>query len=95
MEADDFVLRVQNRFRAAADNVTTAQARIGIQLDARARPADVKIGDYMYLDGKHVPSQVPLKFASWWFGPFRVLSARGPVVQFDLPATLGKIFSMG
>ena len=91
MEADDFALRVRNRFRAAADNVAAAQARIGIQLDARARPADVKVGDYMYLDGRHVPSQVPLKFASRWFGPFRVLAARGPVVQLDLPATLGKM----
>ena len=89
--SDDFVLRIQNRFRAAADNVAAAQARIGIQLDARARPAEVKVGDYMYLDGKHVPSQVPLKFASRWFGPFRVLAARGPVVQLDLPATLGKM----
>ena len=93
MEADDFALRVRNRFRAAADNVAAAQARIGIQLDGRARPADVKVGDYMYLDGKHVPSQVPLKFASRWFGPFRVLAARGPVVQLDLPATLGKMSS--
>jgi len=54
-------------------------------------PADVKVGDYMYLDGQHVPSQVPLKFASRWFGPFRVLAWRGPVVQLDLPATLGKM----
>jgi hypothetical protein len=45
----------------------------------------------MYLDGKHVPSQVPLKFASRWSGPFRVLAVRGPVVQLDLPATLGKM----
>jgi hypothetical protein len=45
----------------------------------------------MYLDGKHVPSQVPLKFAARWFGPFKVLAARGPVVQLDLPATLGKM----
>ena len=42
----------------------------------------------MCLDGKHVPSQVSLKFASRWFGPFRMLAARGPVVQLDLPATL-------
>ena len=66
-----------------------AQARIGIQLDVRDRPADVKVGDYMYLDGQHVPSEVPLKFASRWFGPFRVLAERGPVVQLDLPVTLG------
>ena len=45
----------------------------------------------MYLDGNHVPSQVPLKFAARWFGPFRVLAARVPVVQLDLPATLGKM----
>ncbi len=89
--SDDFVLLIQNRFRAAAVNVATAQARIGIQLDARARPAEVKVGDYMYLDGKHVPNQWPLKFASRWFGPFRVLAARGPVVQLDLLATLGKM----
>ncbi len=62
--SDDFVLLIQNRFRAASDNVVTAQGRIGIQLDARARPVEVKVGDYKYLDGKHVPSQLPLEFAS-------------------------------
>ncbi len=38
------------------DFITVAQDRIGIQLDARARPAEFKVRDYMYLDGKHVPS---------------------------------------
>ncbi len=32
-----------------------------------------------------------LKFTSRWFGSFRVIQARGPVVQLDLPATLGKM----
>jgi hypothetical protein len=49
------------------------------------------VGDYMYLDGKHVPSQVSLKFESRWFGPFKVLASRGPVVQLHLPDTLGKM----
>ncbi len=49
------------------------------------------MGDYMYLDGKHVPSQVSLKFVSRWFGSFRVLASRGPVVQLDLSGTLGKM----
>jgi hypothetical protein len=89
--ADDFALRIQNRFRAAADNVAAAQARLGVQLDARSRPAEVKVGDYMYLDGKHVPIQVPLKFEVRWFGSFKVLAVRGPVVQLDLSATLGKM----
>jgi hypothetical protein len=89
--ADDFVLHIQNRFRAATDNVTAAQTRIEMQLDARSRPAEVKVGDYMYLDGKYVPSQVPLKFEVRWFGSFKVLAARGPVVQLDLPVTLGKM----
>ena len=90
-----FQVRVPHTFgitsRLHADNVAAAQARIGIQLDARARQVDVKVGDYMYLDGKYVPSQVTLKFPSRWFGPFRVLVARGPVVQLALPATLGKM----
>jgi hypothetical protein len=34
---------------------------------------------------------VSLKFTSRWFGSFRVIQARGPVVQLDLPATLGKM----
>jgi hypothetical protein len=89
--ADDFVLHIQNHFRTASDNVSAAQARIGVQLDACSRPAEVKVGDYMYLDGKHVPSQVSLKFEAWWFGPFKVLVARGPVVQVDFPPTLGKM----
>jgi hypothetical protein len=36
--ADDFALRIQNRFRSATDNVSAAQARLGVQLDARSRP---------------------------------------------------------
>ena len=91
MESDDFALRVQNRFRTAGDNVATAQPRIGIQLDERGRPPDVKRGDHMCLDGKNVPNQVPLKFVSRWSGSFRVLGVRGPVVQLDLPDTLGKM----
>ena len=91
MEVDDFTLRVQNHFRASGDNVSDAQARIGIPFDVLDRPSDVKVGDYMYLDGKHVPIQVPLKFSSRWFGSFRVLVMRGPVVQLDLPDTLGKM----
>jgi hypothetical protein len=89
--SDDFVFHIHNRFGAAADNVTAAQARIGIQLDARARPSEVKVGDYLYLDGKHVPNQVSLKFVSRWFGSIRVLATRGPVVHLGLPGTLGKM----
>ncbi len=73
------------------DNVTAAQGRIGVQLDARSHPVEVKVGDYMYLDGNHVPNQVSLKFVARWFGPFKVLATRGPVVQLDLSSTLGKM----
>ncbi len=71
----------------------TAQPRLGVQLDARSRPVEVKVSDYMYLDGKHVPNQVSLKFAARWFGSFKVIVSRGSVVQLDLPATLGKMSS--
>ena len=88
-EPDDFVSCIQNRFRAVVDNVVDTQTRIGIEVDPCIRPGD--LGHYMYLDGKYVPTQVSLKFVSRWFGPFRVLATRGPVVHLDLPDTFGKM----
>ncbi len=50
--------------------MAAAQARIGIQLDARARPSDVKVGDYMYLDGKHIrviQGRLSIIYYKLWF----------------------------
>ncbi len=92
--AADYALAVHNRHRAAADNVATAQVRLARLLDQRAKPAEVKPGDQMYLDASpqhSPPHQVPYKLASRWMGPYRVLEVRGPVVHLELPPELGKI----
>ena len=51
-EADDFVLQVRNRHQAAADHVAAAQVRLARRLDARGRPADIRVGHQMYLNAK-------------------------------------------
>ena len=92
--AADYAPAVHNRHRAAADNVAAAQVRLARLLDQRATPAEVKLGDQMYLDASpqhSPPHQVPYKLASRWMGPYRVLEVRGPVVHLELPPELGKI----
>lgn len=85
-------LRIANRHRAAADHAAAAQVRIGHLLAKRSSPAEVKVGDLMWLDGAHVPHQVSYKLANRWFGPYPVLAVHpgGATVKLDLPDTLGK-----
>ena len=93
-EADDFVIQVRNRHQAAADHVAAAQVRLARRLDARGRPADIRVGHQMYLNAKpeHSPAhQIPFKLADRWMGPYRVLEVKGAAVRLDLPPELGKV----
>ena len=93
-EADDFVIQVRNRHQAAADHVAAAQVRLARRLDARGRPADIRVGHQMYLNAKpeHSPAhQIPFKLADRWMGPYRVLEVQGAAVRLDLPPELGKV----
>ena len=92
--AADYALVVHNRHQAAADSVAAAQVRLGRMMAQRAKPAEVKPGDQMYLDASpqhSPPHQVPYKLANRWMGPFAALEVRGPVVRLNLPPELGKI----
>jgi hypothetical protein len=89
-EVLDVTMPVANRLRAAADQMTAAQARVGLLLADRAMPALVRVGDRMWLDGAHVPHQLPFKLANRWFGPYEVLAVRGNTVRLNLPDSLGK-----
>ena len=51
---------------------------------------EVKVGDMVWMDGSHVPHQVPWRLVSRWFGPFRVWDVRGATSTLDLSETLGK-----
>ena len=86
----DLAMGFQNRLRAAADHNLAAQVRLGITLAARSVPAEVKVGDMVWMDGAHVPHQVPWKLAPRWFGPYRVREVKGAACTLDLPETLGK-----
>jgi hypothetical protein len=86
----DLAMDFQNRLRAAADHNLAAQVRLGITLAARSVPAEVKVGDMVWMDGAHVPHQVPWKLAPRWFGPYRVREVKGAACTLDLPETLGK-----
>ena len=81
---------VQARFQAAADHAAAAQVRLGHLLEKRRTPADVAVGDRVWLDGAHVPHQIPYKLANRWFGPYVVLDVMGGAVRLDLPDSLGK-----
>ena len=94
--AHDLALSVQNRLQAAADHATAAQVRLGRILSSSQRPAEVKVGDWMWLDGAHNTMggiQIPSKLASRWFGPYKVLEVKagGAAVRLDLPPELGKM----
>ena len=91
-DAVDLAMQVANRHRAAADQVAAAQVRVGLLLAQRAVPADIAVGDRMWLDGAHVPHQIPFKLANKWFGPYAVLEVfpGGATVRLDLPDVLGK-----
>ena len=90
-DAFDEALLVYNRHRAASDAVAAAQVRIGRLLDARIRPARVDVGNWVWLDSRHVPHQVPFKLANKWCGPYQVVEVRGATVRLDLPPELGRI----
>ena len=89
-EVVDVTLTMQNRLKAAADQMAAAQVRVGLLLAQRATPALVRVGDRMWLDGAHVSHQLPYKLACKWFGPYEVLEVRGHTVRLNLPASLGK-----
>ena len=85
--AADYALVVHNRHRAAADNVAATQVRLGRMMAQRAKPAEIKPGDQMYLDASpqhSPPHQVSYKLAGRWMGPFAALEVKGPVVRLDL-----------
>ena len=90
MAAHDLALSVQNRLQAAADQATAAQVRLSRMLSSRQRPAEVKVGDLMRLDGAHNTMggiQIPSKLASRWLSPYQVLEVKagGGAVRLDLP----------
>ena len=41
---------MRNRLQAAADHVAAAQVRLGHLVSRRARPAQINVGDWLYLD---------------------------------------------
>jgi len=71
--------------RGAADHIFVAQIRLGTILEGRRMESEVKVGDLVWLDGVHVPHQVPWKFAPSWFGPYKVLQGKWAVCRLDLP----------
>jgi hypothetical protein len=81
---------VQARFQAVADHAAAAQVCLGHLLEKRRTPADVAVGDIVWLVGAHVPHQIQYKLANRWFGPYVVLDVMGGSVRLDLPDSRGK-----
>ena len=85
----DLSMGFQNRLRASSDHNLTAQVRVSITLVGRS-VSEVKVGDMVWMDGDHVPHQVPWKLVTRWFGPYRVREVKGADCTLDLSETLGK-----
>ena len=83
--ACDFVLRVRNRLKAAADGVAAAGVKLGRIVAGRSTPVAVKVGDFVWLDGGSKISQAAAKLSPRWFGPFRVdkVLGSGGTVRLD------------
>ena len=89
-DARSLALQIKNRPQTASDAMAAAQVRLGQLLAKRCTPADVKVGDKVWLDSRHTPIAVPYKLTTRWFGPFVVMEVRGAQVILDLPTTFGK-----
>ena len=48
-----------SQIKAAADRAAAEQALVGRILAGRRSPATVKGGDWVWMDGAHVPDQIP------------------------------------
>jgi len=88
--AKDMARKVLYRHQAAADHMAAAQVRLGQMLAKRVTPACIKVGDFVWMDSKHTPNDVPYKLTAQWFVPFKVLEVRGAQAILDLPPSFGK-----
>jgi len=75
--AKDMARKVLHRHQVAADHMAAAQVRLGQMLAKRVTLACIKVGDFVWIDSKHTPNDVPYKFTARWFGPFKVLERSG------------------
>jgi len=82
--------RMKMRHWAAADHMTSAQARLGHLLAKHSQPATLNVGDLVWLDSRHAPNDIPFKLTARWLGPFTVLQVKGAQATLDLPSTFGK-----
>jgi hypothetical protein len=73
-----------------SDNTDSTKVRLGITLVARSVSVEVKVGDMVWMDGAHVPHQVPWKLAPRCFGSYRVRKVKGTVFTLELAETLDK-----
>lgn len=86
-EAAEYALQIQNRLRSAADQSAAAAVRLGRLLASRSTPAEVKVGDLVWVDGGPKVSQTASKLAPRHFGPFPVREVLGGgAVRLDFSA---------
>jgi len=64
--------RVKMRYCAAADHMSSAQARLGHVLARRTRPGTLNVDDLVWMDSRHTSNDIPFKLTVRWFGPFTV-----------------------
>ena len=85
--ATSFLSRRETARLRAADAIQEAQLRQAAQINKHRRPADMTIGDLVWLSTKHLNLAAPGKFQPKYLGPFPVthVTASGNAVTLDLP----------
>jgi len=85
--ATSFLSRRETARLRAADAIQEAQLRQAAQINKHRRPANLTVGDLVWLSTKNLNLASPSKFCPKYLGPFAVthVTASGNAVSLDLP----------
>ena len=54
----------------------------------------IVVGDMFWMDGAHLPHQIPSKLVNKSFSPYKVLSVHGITEHLNLTESLNKIYNL-
>ena len=88
--ATSFLSRRETARLRAADAIQEAQLRQAAQINKHRRPANMALGDLVWLSTKNLNLASPSKFCPKYLGPFAVthVTASGNAVSLDLPPVI-------
>ncbi|KAM3065105.1 hypothetical protein ACMFMG_012250 [Clarireedia jacksonii] len=88
-DARTYARRNREALEYARSAIMAAQKQMAKQANKRRRPVDFQVGDYVWLDMRHLPTQRPSKKLDYpTGGRFKVLERIGHSYRLDLPSTM-------